>query len=54
LIEFMSGSAVVVPHPESVDHRGALFHYRGPNRSQSLFAAASVCRLFDPLGADKG
>jgi hypothetical protein len=47
LIEFSSGSEVLVPHPEAVDHRGALFHYRGPKRAQSLFTAASVCRLLD-------
>jgi hypothetical protein len=51
LIEFTSGSTVLVPHPESVDHRGALFHYRGPKRAQSLFTAASVCRLLDPSTA---
>ena len=54
LIEFNSGAVALVPHPESIDHRGPLFHYRGPNRAQSLFTAGSDCRLLDPPAVVEG
>ncbi len=51
LLEFTSGAQVIVHHPEAVGPASTLWHYRGPQNAQALFASSSVCRLLDlPAG----
>ena len=49
VIEFTSGSGVVVSHPESVVARGTLFLYRGVNSAHQIFHGSSVCQLIEVI-----
>lgn len=47
LIEMVSGSKVLVPHPEAVDSKASLYFLRRPDAGYVMFAAESVCGLLD-------
>ena len=50
LIEFMSGSQVIIPHPEAVDtplQTLQLYMMRSPDGGHVVFAAEGVSRLAD-------
>jgi hypothetical protein len=47
LIEFTSGSQLLVPHPEAVRPEGELYLMRRPDAGYEAFAAESVARLLD-------
>ncbi len=49
LIEFMSGSTILVSHPESVGTSGTLFLYRGPDFAYRFFYGESVCQLIEVI-----
>ena len=49
VVEFVSGESLTVAHPDCVARRNALYFFRGAGGLQCLFAASSVCRLFDYL-----
>ncbi len=47
LIEFTSGAALLIGHPEAVRQEAQLFVTRCPDGGYVLFAAESVTRLLD-------
>jgi hypothetical protein len=47
LIEFASGSQVLITHPEAVGPKGGLYINRRPDAGYEAFAAESVTRLLD-------
>jgi hypothetical protein len=47
LIEFTSGSQVLITHPEAVGPKGGLYVNRRPDAGYEAFAAESVARLLD-------
>jgi hypothetical protein len=47
LIEFTSGSQLLIAHPEAVRREGQLYAMRAPDGGHVVFAAASVSRLLD-------
>jgi hypothetical protein len=47
LLEFMSGSQIVVRHPEAIRRRGDLYTMRAPDGGSMVFAAESVACLLD-------
>ncbi len=54
-IEFTSGVASRVPHPEAVRPEGELYALRLPDGANVVFAAESVTRMFDvPAESSKG
>jgi hypothetical protein len=48
LIEFVSGDRILIAHPETMDRRGDLFIFRGPDNGSRIFSAESVCQVIDP------
>jgi hypothetical protein len=50
LIEFVSGEKTRVRHPEAVMPAAGLWLFQGPHGDRIVFAASSVCRLFDEPG----
>ena len=48
-IEFMSGTRVLVSHPESIVGQGSLFLHRGPDFAYRIFNGASVCQLVEVM-----
>src|SRR4051812_20078602 len=53
-IDFISGDRLTVTHPEAVGRRGNLFLYRGPDHSQRVFGAGSVCQFLVPPPSQPG
>lgn len=51
LIEFLSGSQLLIGHPEAVRREGQLYVARCSDGSYVLFPAESVSRLLDVPGA---
>ena len=49
LIEFMSGSSILVSHPETVVRRGVVFLYRASDSAYRIFNGASVCQLIEVM-----
>ena len=47
LIEFTSGNQLLIGHPEAVRKDADLYVMRSPEGGYAVFAAESVCRLFD-------
>jgi hypothetical protein len=48
-IEFVSGTTVLVSHPESVVRIGSFFLHRAPDAARRIFDGASVCQLLELL-----
>lgn len=46
-VEFLSGSEMLVAHPEAVRNDGQFNVARSANGDFALFAAEAVCRLLD-------
>jgi hypothetical protein len=44
-VEFISGTRMLVTHPEAIDRHGDLFSCRGGDSIKRVFTAASVCQL---------
>ena len=49
LVEFMSGSSILVSHPESIDSNETFFLYRGPDSAYRIFHGESVCQLIEVI-----
>ena len=49
LLEFVSGIEVRIENREAIARFNTVWLYRGPNKSQSLFPSAAVCRLLDAV-----
>jgi hypothetical protein len=47
LIEFTSGTQLLIGHPEAVRREGNLYAVRRPDGGHVVFAAESVSRLLD-------
>jgi len=47
LLEFTSGSQVVIRHPEAIRRTGDLYMMRAPDGGSMVFAAKTVARLLD-------
>ena len=47
LIEFTSGTQLLIGHPEAVRHEAQFYVTRRPDGGYVLFAAECVCRLLD-------
>lgn len=47
LLEFASGSQMLIPHPEAIGPKAGLYLMRRPDSGYVVFAAESVSRLLD-------
>jgi hypothetical protein len=47
LIEFLSGSQLVIPHPEAVAYKLIVYAMHCPDGGNVLFAPEGVSRLLD-------
>ena len=45
IVEFLSGTAVLVQHPEAIHRHGDLFTCRGADSIKRVFTAGSVCQV---------
>jgi hypothetical protein len=54
LVEMVSGTVILVTHPEAIVLRGTLFVFTSPDDKRRVFESASVCELYDQPGADEG
>jgi hypothetical protein len=50
VIEFVSGAAIRIVHPEAIYDEGDLYVIRFPDGGYTVFAAGSVTRLTDQRG----
>jgi hypothetical protein len=52
LIEFTSGSQLLISHPEALRDQGILYVMRSPDGGNFVFAAESVSRMLNVPSAD--
>jgi hypothetical protein len=45
IVEFISGTSVLVQHPEAIHRHGDMFTCRGADSIKRVFTAGSVCQV---------